>query len=76
MVQLLKSTYYAGSEALAKMEKPLYTPHKDSELCKQITEKNVTMLLDMWCFPLLAPNSAPLFDLPLPVYADVCEQHP
>lgn len=71
MVQLLKSTYYAGSETLAKMEKPLFTPNKDSELSKQITEKNVTMLLDMWCFPLLAPNSAPLFDLPLPVYADV-----
>ncbi|KAM9875205.1 phospholipase A2 [Verticillium dahliae] len=71
IVQLLKSTYYAGSPALAKMERPLFTPAPDSELSKQITEKNVTMLLDMWCFPLLAPNSAPLFDLPLPAYANV-----
>ncbi|CRK17063.1 hypothetical protein BN1723_017511, partial [Verticillium longisporum] len=53
------------------MERPLFTPAPDSELSKQITEKNVTMLLDMWCFPLLAPNSAPLFDLPLPAYANV-----
>lgn len=71
VVQLLKSTYYAGSPALAKMEKPLFTPRRDSALCKQITPKNVTMLLDMWCFALIAPNSAPLFDLPLPAYADV-----
>ncbi|EEY20477.1 platelet-activating factor acetylhydrolase precursor [Verticillium alfalfae VaMs.102] len=71
IVQLLKSTYYAGTPALAKMERPLFTPAPDSELSKQITEKNVTMLLDMWCFPLLAPNSAPLFDLPLPAYANV-----
>ncbi|KAM0271141.1 hypothetical protein ACHAQH_009190 [Verticillium albo-atrum] len=70
IVQLLKSTYYASSPALAKMERPLFTPAPDSELSKQITEKNVTMLLDMWCFPLIAPNSAPLFDLPLPAYAD------
>ncbi|KAM0328690.1 hypothetical protein ACHAQA_005103 [Verticillium albo-atrum] len=70
VVQLLKSTFHAGSPALAKMERPLFTPAPDSDLTKQITERNVTMLLDMWCFPLLAPNSAPLFDLPLPAYAN------
>jgi platelet-activating factor acetylhydrolase len=71
MVQLLKTTYYAGRPELDAMEKPLFTPRKDSEICSQITERSVTMLLDMWCFPLLAPNSSPLFGLPLPVYADV-----
>ncbi|KAL2760391.1 hypothetical protein ACRALDRAFT_1073739 [Sodiomyces alcalophilus JCM 7366] len=71
IVQFLKSTYYAGSAALDAMDRPLFTPRRDSDLCNQVTERNVTMLLDMWCFPLLAPNSAPLFDLPLPAYADV-----
>lgn len=69
--QLLKCTYYADVPEVAAMEKPLFTPAKDSSLRRQITEKNVTMLLDMWCLPLLAPNSAPLFNLPLPIYADV-----
>jgi platelet-activating factor acetylhydrolase len=68
MVQLLKSTYYAGHPDLEAMENPLYTPAEDSSLRKQITERTVTMLLDMWCMPLLAPNSAPLFNLPLPLY--------
>lgn len=69
--QFMKSVYYADSPELAAMEKPLFTPAKDSEIRKQITEKTATMFLDMWCLPLLAPNSAPLFNLPLPVYADV-----
>lgn len=68
--QLLKSTYYADVPEVAAMEKPLFTPAKNSSIRKQITEKNVTMLLDMWCLALLAPNSAPLYNLPLPVYAD------
>ncbi|KAM3535629.1 hypothetical protein MY4038_001108 [Beauveria bassiana] len=68
--QLLKCTYHADSPAVAAMEKPLFTPAKDSSIRRQITEKNVTMLLDMWCMPMLAPNSAPLFNLPLPAYAD------
>lgn len=70
MHQLLKSTYYADEPEIAAMEKPLFTPAKDSSIRKQITAKSVTMLLDMWCMPLLAPNSAPLFNLPLPAYAD------
>ncbi|KAF9874999.1 putative platelet-activating factor acetylhydrolase [Colletotrichum karsti] len=70
VVQFLKTTYYAESSALAHVPKPLFTPRRDSALCNQITEKNVTMLLDMWCFPLLAPGSSALFDLPLPAYAN------
>lgn len=69
--QFLKSTYYARAPEVAAMEKPLFVPAEDSSIRKQVTEKNVTMLLDMWCLPLLAPNSAPLYKLPLPVYADV-----
>lgn len=71
MYQLLKSTYYAALPELANMEAPLFTPAEDSSIRKQVTEKSVTMLLDMWCMPLLAPNSSPLFNLPLPLYADV-----
>lgn len=69
--QLLKTTYYADVPEVAAIDNPLFTPRKDSKIRLQITEKNVTMLLDMWCLPLLAPNSAPLFNLPLPVYADL-----
>ncbi|KAH8664233.1 platelet-activating factor acetylhydrolase, isoform II-domain-containing protein [Xylariales sp. PMI_506] len=71
MVQFLKSVYYAGAPELDDMEDPLYTPSLESSICKQVTPKNVTILLDMWCFPLLAKNTQPLFDLPLPMYADV-----
>lgn len=69
-VQFLKSVYYASSPAVAAMKEPLYTPSRESSICKQITPRNVTMLLDMWCFPLLAKNMRALFDLPLPAYAD------
>ncbi|KAL7945280.1 phospholipase A2 [Trichoderma barbatum] len=69
--QLLKSTYYADVAEIAAMEAPLFRPAEGSNIRKQVTEKNVTMLLDMWCLPLLAPNSTPLFNLPLPIYADV-----
>lgn len=71
MHQFLKCNYYADVPEVAAIKKPLFTPAKDSNIRKQITEKNVTMLLDMWCMPIIAPNSAPLFNLPLPVYADV-----
>ncbi|KAG6006476.1 hypothetical protein E4U21_007020 [Claviceps maximensis] len=69
--QFLKCNYYADVPEVAAMRSPLYTPARDSSIRRQITEKNVTMLLDMWCLPIIAPNSAPLFKLPLPVYADV-----
>ncbi|KAM0343081.1 hypothetical protein ACHAPU_008982 [Fusarium lateritium] len=68
--QFLKSTYYAGLAEVADMEKPIFTPAEGSDIRNQITEKTLTMLLDMWCMPLMAPNSAPLFKLPMHVYAD------
>lgn len=71
IAQFLKSTYYADEPSVAAIEKPLFAPSADSDIRKQIAEKTVTMLLDMWCMPLMAPNSAPLFNLPLPCYADV-----
>ncbi|KAI5867198.1 phospholipase A2 [Durotheca rogersii] len=69
-VQFLKSVFYAGRPELEAMADPLYTPSRDSALCRQITPRNVTILLDMWCFPLLAKTTKQLFDLPLPVYVD------
>ncbi|KAG6007449.1 hypothetical protein E4U54_008840 [Claviceps lovelessii] len=71
MHQFLKCNFYANVPEVAAMKKPLYVPARDSSIRRQITEKNVTMLLDMWCLPIIAPNSAPLFKLPLPVYAHV-----
>ncbi|CAK7233594.1 hypothetical protein SCUCBS95973_008647 [Sporothrix curviconia] len=68
IVQLLKTTYYADAPELTAT-KPLYTPKKFSRLREQITEKSPTILLDMWCFPLLSPSQRALHDLPLPVYA-------
>lgn len=67
--QFLKSTYYAGLPAVAAIENPLFTPTEDSKIRRQVTEKTVAILLDMWCLPLLSPNTAPLFQLPLPMYA-------
>ncbi|KAI9149476.1 putative phospholipase A2 [Paramyrothecium foliicola] len=69
--QLLKSVYYAEVPEVAAMKKPLFRPAQDADIKKQITEKTVTMLLDMWSMPLLSPGTSPLFNLPLPVYADV-----
>jgi platelet-activating factor acetylhydrolase len=69
--QLLKSVYYADTPEVAAMEKPLFKPAEGSEIRRQITEKTVTMLLDMWCMPLLSPDTAALYNLPLPMYADV-----
>ncbi|CAK7213832.1 hypothetical protein SBRCBS47491_001940 [Sporothrix bragantina] len=69
ILQLLKTTYYADAPELAAIAKPLYTPKKFSRLREQISEKSPTILLDMWCFPILSPSQRPLHDLPLPVYA-------
>ncbi|RWA12820.1 hypothetical protein EKO27_g2284 [Xylaria grammica] len=68
VVQFLKSVFYAGRPELEAMETPLYTPNWESSICRQITPQNVTILLDLWCFPLLARSTKPLFNLPLPVY--------
>jgi platelet-activating factor acetylhydrolase len=71
MVQLLKSTYYAGTSALDDLDEPLFVPQPRAAIRRQITERNPTVLLDMWCFPLLSAATQPLLCLPLPVYADV-----
>lgn len=71
MTQFLKSIYYADVPEVAAMEKPLFSPVKGSDVRQQFNEKTIIMLLDMWCLPLMAPNAAPLFDLPLPLYDDV-----
>ncbi|KAI2643167.1 phospholipase A2 [Xylaria nigripes] len=68
IVQFLKSVYYAGRPELDAMSMPLYTPNWESTICRQITSKNVTILLDLWCHPLQAANTKPLFNLPLPAY--------
>ncbi|KAI0118544.1 PAF acetylhydrolase [Hypoxylon sp. NC0597] len=73
MVQFLKSVFYAGRPELENMEDQLYVPSRESSIYRQVTPRNVTILLDMWCMPLLAPTTKPLHDLPLPVYA---EPHP
>ncbi|TGJ85776.1 hypothetical protein E0Z10_g2971 [Xylaria hypoxylon] len=69
IVQFLKSVFYAGRPELEAMETPLYTPNWESSIVRQVTPENVTILLDMWCFPLLAKSTGPLFNLALPVYA-------
>ncbi|KAI0380860.1 phospholipase A2 [Hypomontagnella monticulosa] len=76
MVQFLKSVFYAGRPELEAMEEPLYVPDRSSSICHQVTPRNITILLDMWCIPLLAKSTKPLFDLPLPVYADAAPQQP
>lgn len=69
VTQLLKSTYYAGTPALKKLEEPLFVPSPESRIRAQITPRNLTVLLDMWCFPILSPTTAALYHLPLPAYA-------
>lgn len=69
MVQFLKSVFYIGHPKLEAMPEQLYVPSRQSSICKQITSRNITILLDMWCMPLRAKSTKPLFDLPLPVYA-------
>lgn len=67
-VQLLKSTYYADEPEVSGMPTPFFTPSDGSAIRRQITEKTLTFLLDMWCFPLLSAAAKPLFNLPLPAY--------
>lgn len=70
MVQFLKSTYYAGTPELEAIEEPLFVPAPDSRLRAQITPQNLLILLDMWCFTLVAPTTSALYRLPLPAYAE------
>lgn len=70
IVQFLKSTYYAGTPELEAIEDALFTPELTSRIRSQITPKNLTVMLDMWCFPLLSPSTTALYHLPLPAYVD------
>lgn len=70
VTQLLKSTYFAGTPELEAIEEPLFTPSPESRIRRQITSKNLTILLDMWCFPLVSPTTTALYRLPFPAYAD------
>lgn len=67
-VQLLKSVYY--NPKLPSSSSRLFTPRPTSALSKQITSKTPSILLDMWCFPLLSAASAELYKLPLPCYGE------
>ena len=69
IVQLLKSTYYAGTPELASIEEPLFVPAPGSRIRSQVTPRTLTILLDMWCFPLVSPTTTALYRLPLPAYA-------
>ncbi len=69
VVQFLKSVYYADHpEVVSALDNPLYVPAPGSAIRRQVTPRNVTVLLDMWCFPLLAKSTRALFERPLPAY--------
>lgn len=69
VVQFLKCVYYADDPEVAAIENPLFVPFPSAAIRAQITPRNVVILLDMWCFPLLAASQKALFERPLPVYA-------
>lgn len=73
IVQFLKSVFYHDHPKVKEMKNPLYVPSPDSELVRQITPRTLTILLDMWCFPLISPFTRPLFSLPLPAYVQTPE---
>jgi platelet-activating factor acetylhydrolase len=76
IVQLVKCTYYANRPEIATMLEPLFTPSEDSSIRRIVTARNPTILLDMWCFPLLSATQTSLFRLPLPVYANDVDDAP
>jgi len=71
IAHLLKLTYYADHPEVASMPDPVFTPRKDSNIRRLITDKNPTILLDLWCLPLTSATFAPVSKLPFPAYADV-----
>lgn len=70
VVQFLKSTYYVDATELKDLDEPLFVPAPGTRIRTQITPQNLTILLDMWCFPLISPTTTALYRLPLPAYAD------
>jgi len=69
--QLVKSVYYADLPEIKAMKTQLFQAAPNSSIRRQITERSPTILLDMWCFPLVSEATRPLYNLPLPAYADV-----
>lgn len=61
-IQFLKSVYYPP------IPEPLFTVSPQSPLKRQITSSTPTVLLDLWCLPLLGARTRPLYALPLPGY--------
>ena len=47
----------------------LFAPHPTSAVARQITAHTPSVLLDMWCFPLVAAEGEALRRLPLPCYS-------
>lgn len=70
VTQFIKSVFYAPetSNAPASYE-PLFVPSSRSRLVNQITPNTPLILLDVWCFPMLARKSRWLWNKPLPCYA-------
>jgi platelet-activating factor acetylhydrolase len=69
VVQLVKSTYYRNHPSVSSMAAPLFTPTENGAITRQITPHTPTILLDMWCFPLLSASTSALYNLPLPCYS-------
>ncbi|KAK0670453.1 platelet-activating factor acetylhydrolase, partial [Cercophora samala] len=69
MVQFLKSVFYSSHPSLESFKDRLFTPRPSSAITSQINGTNPTILLDMWCFPLLSAASDRLYHLPLPCYS-------
>ncbi|KAK0739595.1 platelet-activating factor acetylhydrolase [Apiosordaria backusii] len=69
MVQFLKSVFYSSHPSLNDPANRLFTPQPNSAIKSQINGHNPTILLDMWCFPLLSASTDALYRLPLPCYS-------
>lgn len=70
VVQLLKSVFYADHSILKDkvITERLFIPSSTASIRQQITPHTPTILLDMWCLPLVSPTTRCLYHLPLPAY--------
>jgi platelet-activating factor acetylhydrolase len=70
VTQFIKSIFYAPETSNAPSSyEPLFVPSSRSRLASQITPSTPLILLDVWCFPMLATKSRWLWNKPLPCYA-------
>ena len=70
VTQFIKSVFYAPETSNAPVTyEPLFVPSSRSRITKQITPNTPLILLDVWCFPMLATKSRWLWNKPLPCYA-------